>query len=257
MSAATTRSSRQVPPRAYVGGHPDAFITRFSSFNFGEYQDGRHGFGRIRVFGDEAFYHPGCSYNMHPHHNFIICAFVLEGKLTHINTLGGLEDLGPGDYYAFSAGSGGLHEELNRYAEPMRAIYLWVLPDQLLLPPSYTRGHFNAAAGMNRITTLIGDDAGAVPIAQDARVSRLVSDAPGTFRYRPRSPKHGVYAFVIDGTVRCDGTHTQAAGQQGGLGQRARSSAKQGVATPTSCLSKQSCEPPAGPRASARAVPLR
>ena len=47
---------------------------------------------------------------------------------------------------------------------------------------------------------------GAVPIAQDARVSRLVSDAPGTFRYRPRSAGHGVYAFVIDGTLCCDGT---------------------------------------------------
>jgi redox-sensitive bicupin YhaK (pirin superfamily) len=191
---------------SYVGGHPDAFITRFSSFNFGEYQDGRPGFGRVRVFGDEAFHHPGCSYSMHPHHNFIICAFVLEGKLTHINTLGGLDDLGPGDYYAFCAGSGGLHEELNRYAEPMRAIYLWVLPDQLLLPPSYTRGHFDAAARMNRITPLIGDAAGAVAIAQDARVSRLVSDAPGTFRYRPRSAGHGVYAFVLDGTLCCDGT---------------------------------------------------
>jgi len=55
------------PTASYVGGHPDAFITRFSSFNFGNYQDGRHGFGKIRVFGDEAFYHPGCSYNMHPH----------------------------------------------------------------------------------------------------------------------------------------------------------------------------------------------
>jgi redox-sensitive bicupin YhaK (pirin superfamily) len=190
---------------SYVGGHPDAFITRFSSFNFGEYQDGRPGFGRVRVFGDEAFHHPGCSYSMHPHHNFIICAFVLEGKLTHINTLGGLDDLGPGDYSAFGAGSGGLHAELNRHAEPMRAIYLWVLPDQLLLPPSYTRGHFDAAARMNRITPLIGDATGAA-IAQDARVSRLVSDEPGTFRYRPRSAGHGVYAFVVDGTLCCDGT---------------------------------------------------
>ena len=141
-----------------------------------------------------------------PHHNFIICAFVLEGKLTHINTLGGLEDLGPGDYYAFCAGSGGLHEELNRFDEPMRAIYLWLLPDHLLLPPSYTRGHFDAAAGMNKITTLAGNEAGAVPLSQDARVSRLVSNTPGTFRYRPRSAGHGVYAFVIDGTVCCDRT---------------------------------------------------
>jgi hypothetical protein len=31
------------PTASYVGGHPDAFITRFSSFNFGEYQDGRPG----------------------------------------------------------------------------------------------------------------------------------------------------------------------------------------------------------------------
>lgn len=191
---------------SYVGGHPDAFITRFSSFNFGEYQDGRHGFGRIRVFGEEAFYHPGCSYNMHPHHNFIICAFVLEGQLTHINTLGGLDDLGPNDYYVFCAGSGGLHEELNRQSDPMRAIYLWVLPDHLLLPPSYTRGHFDPAAGRNKITTLIGDEEGAVPISQDARVSRLVSDRSGTFRYRPRSTEHGVYVFVLDGTLGCDGT---------------------------------------------------
>ena len=194
------------PTASYVGGRPDAFITRFSSFNFGEYQGGRPGFGRIRVFGDEAFYHPGCSYNMHPHHNFIICAFVLEGTLTHINTLGAMDDLGPGDFYVFSAGSGGLHEELNLRAEPMRAIYLWLLPDRLHLPPAYTRGHFDATAGMNRVTALVGDAPDAVAIAQDARVSRLVSDRPGMFRYRPRTAGHGLYIFVIDGTLDCTGT---------------------------------------------------
>ena len=71
---------------AYVGGHPDAFVKRRSSFNFHEYQQGRAGFGRMRVFGDEEFHNPGCSYSMHPHHNFIICAFVLEGQLIHVNT---------------------------------------------------------------------------------------------------------------------------------------------------------------------------
>jgi hypothetical protein len=33
-----------------------------------------------------------------------------------------------------------------------------------------------------------------------------VSDRDGTFRYKPRSKKHGVYAFVIDGTLSCAGT---------------------------------------------------
>jgi redox-sensitive bicupin YhaK (pirin superfamily) len=190
----------------YVGGHPDAFVTRWSSFNFHDYQDGRPGFGRIRVFGDETFNNPGCSYSMHRHHNFIICAFVLEGKLTHLNTLGHIDELRPGDFYAFSAGSGGFHEELNMQSEPMKAIYLWLLPNQLLLPPSYAHGHFDASAGRNRITTLIGSDDGALPIPQDAKVSRLVSDAAGTYSYRPRSREHGVYAFVIEGELQCNDT---------------------------------------------------
>jgi len=43
------------PNASYIAGHPDAFIARHSSFNFHEYQSGRPGFGRIRVFGDEVF----------------------------------------------------------------------------------------------------------------------------------------------------------------------------------------------------------
>jgi quercetin 2,3-dioxygenase len=85
------------PNASYVAGHPDAFITRYSSFNFHEYQSGRPGFGRIRVFGDEVFSGAGCGYNMHPHHNFLICAFVLAGRLTHLNTMGKIDELGPGD----------------------------------------------------------------------------------------------------------------------------------------------------------------
>jgi len=194
------------PTAAYVGGHPDAFITRSSSFNFHDYQSGRPGFGKIRVFGDEVFNHPGCSYSMHPHHNFVICAFVLQGQLLHVNTTGQVDSLSAGDFYIFSAGSGGLHTEINLQPEPMHAIYLWLLPDHLLLPPSYGRGHFDPVAGLNRINVLIGNEDGAVPVPQDAKVCRLVSDAPGVYSYRPRSSRHGVYAFVLEGEALIEGT---------------------------------------------------
>ena len=91
----------------YVAGHPDGVITRHSSFNFHEYQSGIAGFGCIRVFGDEVFSPGGTGYNMHPHHNFIIMAFVLGGALTHINTIGKVDELKANDYYVFSAGAGG------------------------------------------------------------------------------------------------------------------------------------------------------
>ena len=98
----------------YIAGHPESTLTRRSSFNFHEYQSGRPGFGTIRVFGHETFHGSGCGYNMHPHHNFVICAFVLSGQLTHVNTkLGRTDELEQDDYYVFSAGSGGKHAELS------------------------------------------------------------------------------------------------------------------------------------------------
>lgn len=203
------------PTASYVGGHPDAYITRYSSFNFHDYQSGRAGFGRMRVFGDETFYGAGCSYNMHRHHNFIICAFVLKGRLTHVNTVGNLDELRPGDFYVFSSGSGGFHTEINAHDEPMNAIYIWMLPDKLLLTPFYGRGHLAATAGRNRIAGLVGGGPGTVSLPQDALVSRLVSDRPGTHVYRPRSRAHGVYVFVIEGAVDCAGTRLERRDSKG------------------------------------------
>ena len=191
---------------SYIGGHPDAVLTRHSSLNFGPYQSGHAGFGRLRVFGDETFSGQGCGYNIHPHHNFIICAFVLQGQLTHINTVGNIDQLGSGDYYAFSAGSGGKHCELNLKDEDLHVIYIWIMPDQLLLPPSYTRAHFASLANRNRLVTLIGTADRALRISQDVKVSRLVSDTAATFEYKPSSKEHGVYTFVLEGEVDCDAT---------------------------------------------------
>ncbi|WP_158931955.1 pirin family protein [Acidisphaera sp. S103] len=191
---------------AYVAGHtPSNFVSRESSFNFHEYQSGRPGFGAIRVFGDETFHGAGCGYNMHAHHNFVICAFVLEGELTHINTAGRgtVDQLQQGDYYVFSAGSGGKHCELSIGPEDMHAIYLWLMPNKLYLPPTYHRAHFDIRTRRNRIVQLVGDGDGALPVPQDLRVSRLITDRPGAYTYTPRSAEYGTYLFVKEGQVRC------------------------------------------------------
>lgn len=193
------------PYATYVAGHPDGRITRRSSFNFGAYQSGIAGFGRVRVFGDEIFT-PSAGYNMHPHHNFIIMAFVLKGALTHINTLAKVDELKPGDYYAFSAGSGGKHCELNVEHEDLNVLYLWMLPDRLHAPPSYARGRFDFAADKNRIVPLAGFGGG-LELRQDLKVSRLFSDAGRAYPYPTRSRAHGSYVFVIEGEATVDG-HT-------------------------------------------------
>ncbi|HZP45807.1 MAG TPA: pirin family protein [Candidatus Binataceae bacterium] len=186
----------------YVAGHPDGWIERRSSFNFRDYQSGRPGFGKIRVFGDEVFSGNGAGHNMHPHHNFIIMAFVLRGALTHINTIGKIDVLRPGDYYIFSAGSGGKHSELNIESGEMNAIYIWALPGRLFAPPSYHRGVFESERRANAIAELIGEAPGALPIDQDLRVSRLFSTAAADYEYQPEGPGRGIYIFVLEGKTR-------------------------------------------------------
>jgi redox-sensitive bicupin YhaK (pirin superfamily) len=183
---------------SYVAGHPDGVITRHSSFNFHEYQSGIPGLGVMKVFGDEVFTPGGTGYNMHPHHNFIIMAFVLGGALTHINTIGKVDELKKDDYYVFSAGSGGKHSELNIGEDDLSVIYVWALPGELLAPPSYRRGRFDRKAGNNRITCLVGNEPGALPIGQTFRVSRLLSDGGESHEWRT-SKANGLYAFVLDG----------------------------------------------------------
>ncbi len=210
---------------SYIAGHPDGFITRASSFNFNDYQAGRPGFGPVRVFGDEVFHGAGCGYNMHPHHNFVICAFVFEGELTHINTAGsGMVDrLRAGDYYVFSAGSGGKHSELSVTPEDMHAIYLWLMPNQLYMPPTYQRAHFDYRRRRNEIVQLVGDADDALPLPQDLRVSRLMADKGRSFSHRLRTTSHGVYVFVREGAISCDGT---VLGRRDSMGVRAADSIK-------------------------------
>ncbi len=205
---------------SYIAGHPESILTRHSSFNFHEYQSGRAGFGRIRVFGEELFEGIGCGYNIHPHHNFVICAFVLGGKLTHVNSLlGGVDELTAGDYYAFSTGSGGKHAELSISGEDLHVIYVWMLPSQLLLPPTYQRDHFDRDTAPNEILELFGPGSGAKAIAADVRISRLFSDRAGEHTYTPLQADNGVYCFVVDGELGWSGG-TLAAGDSVGFAHR-------------------------------------
>jgi redox-sensitive bicupin YhaK (pirin superfamily) len=93
---------------------------------------------------------------------------------------------------------------VNLKNDDMHAIYMWFLPDQLLLPPSYRRNHFDALANRNQLVTLVGNADGALRLSQDVTVSRLSSDTAMALDYVPRSASHCVYVFVLEGEVHCD-----------------------------------------------------
>jgi quercetin 2,3-dioxygenase len=117
-----------------------------------------------------------------------------------------IDRLRQGDYYVVSAGSGGKHCELSVAGEDMGAIYIWFLPAKLYLPPAYHRGHFDVRTRRHGIEELVGKADGALPIPNDIRISRLVTDAGSNHTYTPRSSSHGTYVFVLEGGLRCADT---------------------------------------------------
>jgi quercetin 2,3-dioxygenase len=117
-----------------------------------------------------------------------------------------VDQLRAGDFYVFSAGSGGKHSELSISDEDMNAVYIWLMPGRLYLPPTYHRAHFDFRRRRNRIEQLVGDADGALPVPQDFRVSRLISDGGQSYSYTPRTPEYGVYVFMLEGAASCQGT---------------------------------------------------
>jgi quercetin 2,3-dioxygenase len=82
-----------------------------------------------------------------------------------------------GDYYAFSAASGGKHCELSVTGEDTNIIYIWFMPGQLYLPPTLSSRSLRFPSPARADRAMVGDADGVLPIPNDIRVSRLVADS--------------------------------------------------------------------------------
>eukprot|EP00468_Gymnochlora_sp_CCMP2014_P004369 CAMPEP_0167752322 /NCGR_PEP_ID=MMETSP0110_2-20121227/7072_1 /TAXON_ID=629695 /ORGANISM="Gymnochlora sp., Strain CCMP2014" /LENGTH=205 /DNA_ID=CAMNT_0007637921 /DNA_START=230 /DNA_END=847 /DNA_ORIENTATION=- len=80
---------------------------------------------------------PKRGFGSHPHSNAEIVTYIVEGKLTHKDSMHTKETLGPGSIQFMTAGSGVVHSEHNLQDEPLRFIQMWLTPKQRGLEPNY------------------------------------------------------------------------------------------------------------------------
>merc|ERR1712137_236726 len=73
-----------------------------------------------------------------------ILTFVVDGKLTHKDSMGTQESLGRGSIQFMTAGTGIRHSEHNLEKTPLRFIQSWVVPRKRGLTPNY--GSMDAGA---------------------------------------------------------------------------------------------------------------
>ena len=162
-------------------GHADhGWLNSYHSFSFAEYFDETQvEFGPLRVLNEDRVA-PGQGFGTHSHRNMEIISYVLEGELSHQDSIGTGSTIRPGDVQRMSAGSGVRHSEFNAsQTHRVHFLQIWIQPDVSDIPPSYEEKHFEPAEKRGRLRLIASPDgaSGSVRIHQDARVYGGLFDA--------------------------------------------------------------------------------
>lgn len=178
-------------------------------FNFAEWSGGPNNFGVLRVLNDDLV-QPKRGFGTHPHANAEIATYVVDGKLTHKDSMGSKESLGRGSLQFMSAASGVRHSEFNDAEDPCRFIQMWFIPRSRGGTPRY--GSFAAkkndrAERLNQWQWLAGDllnnDAVERAHAQlNADVNLFVAELDGSAPLEfDVKPDRQAYVLCIEGGV--------------------------------------------------------
>ena len=154
-------------------GHADhGWLKAAHTFSFARYYEPTEmGFSDLIVINDDRIA-PHRGFGAHPHDNMEILTYVLEGKLTHQDSMGNSETIKAGEIQLMSAGSGVIHSEKNSSDDPVHLLQIWLLPNEANTPPRYQQLELLNSQKQNQLTLIVspnGEDQ-SLQIRQDARV---------------------------------------------------------------------------------------
>ncbi len=182
------------------------------TFSFSHYYDPAHmGFRSLRVINQDVVA-AGAGFPTHPHRDMEIFSYVLEGALTHRDSMGNERELRPGQIQLMSAGSGVTHSEFNpSKTEGLHLLQIWIEPNQKGLVPSYTEWHPDPESERAAKVLVISPDGreNSAVIRQDAFVHRL-RIAAGEHVNHDLSDGRGLWLQVISGFVSLNETALNA-----------------------------------------------
>lgn len=175
------------------------------SFSFGGYRDPRWmGFGPLWVLNEDRVA-PRSGFPQHPHRNAEILTWVVEGQLSHRDTMGSRGTIGPGEMQYMSAGSGVYHSEMNEGDEPTHLLQIWLAPNVEDAPPRYADRAVGEARH-NRLCLLASRDgsAGSVHIRADVDVHASKLDADRMLTHVVPLDR-GIWLQLISGVLEVGG----------------------------------------------------
>lgn len=189
-------------------GYADhGWLRSFHSFSFADYFDRNHmHFGPLRVI-NEDWVAAETGFGTHPHKDMEIVTYILEGELTHQDSMGHREVIRSNEVQRMTAGTGVFHSELNRHAtNTCHLLQIWIMPDEKGLTPSYEQTAFDPAEKRGKLRLVAAPDGaeGAVTIHADTRLYGGLFDGAEAATH-PLAADRMAYVHIARGNITVNG----------------------------------------------------
>lgn len=181
------------------------------SFSFSNYYNPqRMNFGALRVLNDD-WIAPQSGFDTHPHDNMEIVTILLEGELTHRDSMGNTETIRAGEVQVMSAGTGIMHSEHNLHPQQATSLFqLWIYPDARNHLPRYDQKNYESQLVDNQLNVVVSPQSvsnNGLWIHQDAWLSIGLFSGGEQHSYAFHTPQNGVFVFVVEGALEIANQH--------------------------------------------------
>lgn len=172
-------------------------------FSFAEYKNMDNiNFGVLRVLNDDII-QPQSGFDTHPHQNMEIISYVVNGEITHKDSMGNEETLKRGEVQYLSAGDGIYHSEYNLHKnKELRLLQIWITPPKQSLPRLYGSYKYKQEQRKNKLLNIVSSKEGKakVKIYQDVNfyVSELEKNKNLDFKIQNNRQ---IYFVQIEGSL--------------------------------------------------------
>lgn len=191
-------------------GHVKAgWLESKHSFSFGSWYDPKYmGVSVLRVINDDLIAaHNG--FGTHPHDNMEILTCVLEGTISHKDSMGNERHISAGEWQLMSAGTGVQHSEINQGDVPVHMLQIWIHPDIRNAEPNYQQIQCDPKLQPNQWHVIAGPNSdAAMHIRQQAEVKTAFIQA--THSLAVKSTQKLNYVHVISGELEIAGETLKA-----------------------------------------------
>lgn len=175
-------------------------------FSFAEYFNPDNiNFGVLRVINDDLI-EAGTGFDTHPHRDMEIITYVIDGELTHKDSMNNENTIGRGHVQYMSAGKIVYHSEHNFGNDILRLLQIWIYPDKLGYKPNYGDFRFDWEDRKNKWLHMVSSKVGAAPIKinQDMNIYSLELEKGKEIEFQVSSERQA-YLVQIEGTSSING----------------------------------------------------